>query len=120
MAYDELTAARVRRVLAKRRDVVERRMMGGLCFTLQGKMCCGVTGSAVMVRVGAPAYAQMLARPHVRPLEFAGRRPGGFVLVEPEGYRTDTMLGTWLQRGIDFVATLPVKEATATTRRRSL
>jgi TfoX/Sxy family transcriptional regulator of competence genes len=119
MPYDDTAAARVRRILAKRRDVVERKMMGGLCFMVKGSMCCGVSGSAVMVRVGAEAYRQMLAEPHVRPLEFAGRRPRGFVLVEPEAYRTDTMLGTWVQRGIDFVTALPPKRAAAKSRRRS-
>ena len=106
MAYDEKTAERVRRALSGRRDVVERKMMGGLCFMVSGRMCCGVTGSALMVRVGREAYQRMLTEPHVRPLEFAGRRPTGFVLVDPEGYRTGPALATWIQRGIDFAATL--------------
>ena len=118
MAYDEATAERVRRALAGRRDLVEKKMMGGICFMVSGSMCCGVTGSALMVRVGREAYQRMLAEPHVRPMEFAGRRPTGFVLVDPQGYRTDPALATWIQRGIDFVATLPAKEPTAKTPRR--
>jgi TfoX/Sxy family transcriptional regulator of competence genes len=125
MAYDEKTAERVRRALSGRRDVVERKMMGGLCFMVSGSMCCGVTGSALMVRVGREAYLRMLAEPHVRPLEFAGRRPTGFVLVDPEGYRTHPALATWIQRGIDFVATLgsrprrtPERGASAKSLRR--
>ncbi len=84
--------------------------MGGICFMVSGNMCCGVTGSALMVRVGREAYQRLLTQPHVRPMEFAGRRPTGFVLVDPEGYRTDTALATWIQRGIDFAATLPEKK----------
>jgi hypothetical protein len=30
MGYDESTAERVRRILSRRRDVVEKRMIGGL------------------------------------------------------------------------------------------
>ena len=119
MPYDETAAQRVRCILSKRRDMVERKMMGGLCFMVGGSMCCGITGDAVMVRVGAEAYRRTLARLHVRPLEFAGRRPRGFVLVDPEGYRTDTMLRSWVQRGIDCVATLPPKRPAPKTRRRS-
>ena len=44
MAYDEKTAARVRKALAGRRDVVEKKLMGGLCFMTQGGMCCSVSG----------------------------------------------------------------------------
>jgi hypothetical protein len=32
-----------------------------------------------------------------------------FVLVDPAGYRTDAALRKWLQRGLDFLATLSLK-----------
>ncbi len=82
-------------------------MVGGLSFAVGGSMCCGVTGNALMVRVGAEARDRMLARPHVRPMEFAGRALAGFVLIDPEGFRTDAALLAWVQRGLDFAATLP-------------
>ncbi len=118
MAYDEEAAERVRGVLCARSDLVEKKMMGGICFMVSGSMCCGVTGSALMVRVGRDAYQRMLTQPHVRPMEFAGRRPTGFVLVDPGGYRTDMALATWIQQGIDFVSTLPAKKLTTRRPRR--
>jgi len=117
VAYDARTADRVRSILSGRRDVAERKMMGGLCFMVGGSMCCGVSRSALMVRVGRDAYERTLTRPHVRPLEFAGRRPTGFVLVDPAGYRTDTELTAWIRRGIDFVSTLPASGRGARTSR---
>lgn len=117
MPYDERMAGRVRRILSGRPDVVERKMMGGLCFMLSGSMCCGVSASALLVRVGRDAYQRMLAQPYVRPLEFAGRRPTGFVLVDTEGCRTDRALARWIQRGMDFVSTLPAKKLTARSAR---
>jgi TfoX/Sxy family transcriptional regulator of competence genes len=113
MGYDEQTAERVRRILAGRRDVVEKRMIGGLSFMVDGSMCCGVTGAGLMVRVGPDGYERALAEPHVRPMEFAGKPLAAFVLVAPEGYPTDTALATWVQRGLDFVATLPAKKSAA-------
>jgi len=110
MAYDEKAADRVRRVLSRRRSLVEKRMMGAICFMVDGNMCCGVTGDALLVRVGRDAYQRMLARPHVRPMTFAGRRPTGFVLVDPAGYRSAAALAAWVKRGLDFVATLPAKK----------
>ncbi len=109
MSYDEAVADRVRRILFRRRDVVEKRMVGGLSFIVRGSMCCGVTGDRLMVRVGPEARARMLAKPHTRPMKFAGRALAGFVCVEPAGYRTDRTLRIWVQRGIDFVATLRAK-----------
>jgi hypothetical protein len=109
MGYDNTTADRVRRILSRRRDVVEKRMVGGLSFMVRGSMCCGVTGTALMVRVGPEAREWALAQPHVRPMKFAGKALGGFVCVDPEGFRTATELATWVQRGIDFVSTIPAK-----------
>ncbi len=117
MGYDEKTAERVRRILSRRRDVVERRMVGGLSFMVNGSMCCGVTGTALMVRVGPGARDRALAQPHARPMKFAGRPLSGFVCVDPAGYRTDAALAKWIQRGIDFVSTLPAKKP-ATSRPR--
>jgi TfoX N-terminal domain len=109
VAYDAAIAERVRRALARRRGVVAKKMMGGICFMLRGTMCCGVTGSAVMIRVGRDGYASALAEPHVRPLEFAGRRPRGFVLVDPPGYRSDAALARWVERSVAVAKSLPAK-----------
>ena len=117
MGYDLKIAERVRRTLASHRNVVEKQMVGGLSFVVGGSMCCGVTGSALMVRVGAEARQRALARPHVRPMEFAGRPLAGFVLIDPEGFRTDAALAAWVQQGLDFATTLPAKRP-ATSRRR--
>jgi TfoX/Sxy family transcriptional regulator of competence genes len=109
MGYDEVTAERLRRLLSRRTDVVEKRMVGGLSFNINGSMCCGVTGNALMVRVGSEARERALAEPHVRPMEFAGKPLTGFVCVEPAGFQTDAALESWVDEGLEFVATLPVK-----------
>jgi hypothetical protein len=111
VSYDEATAERVRRVLAGRPDVVEKRMVGGMSFSVGGSMCCGVAGSALMVRVGREAREWALGQPHVRPMVMAGRALAGFVLVDPEGFGTDAALAVWVQRGVDFAATLAPKKA---------
>jgi TfoX/Sxy family transcriptional regulator of competence genes len=102
MAYDEKLAARVRKALSARRDVAEKRMVGGLSFLVGGKMCCGVAGDALMVRVGAEARDRALAEPHVKPMQFAGRRLAGFICVAPAGCRSDAALAKWVRRGVDF------------------
>jgi hypothetical protein len=113
MGYDERVAERVRNVLAGQRHVVEKRMVGGLSFMVNGSMCCGVTGTALMVRVGPEGLAGALARPHVRRMVFAGRPLTGFVCVDPAGYGTNAALAAWVQWGIDFVSTLPAKKPAA-------
>ena len=53
MSFDPEAVARVRRLLPGRDDVVKRKMVGGLSFLVNGNMCCGITGMALMIRVGA-------------------------------------------------------------------
>jgi TfoX/Sxy family transcriptional regulator of competence genes len=101
MAYDEKTAERVREVLSDRRDVVEKKLMGGLSFMVSGSMCCSVSGrGGLLVRVDAEAHEQMMAEPHVQPMEMGGRTMSGFVRVAAEGYRTGAALRKWVERGV--------------------
>jgi TfoX/Sxy family transcriptional regulator of competence genes len=105
MAFDEETAERVRKLLSERRDVVEKKLMGGLCFMVTGGMCCSVSGQGgLLVRIGAPARERMLCEPHVSPMEMGGRVMTGFVRVAPEGYRTDAALRKWIEQGLEGVA----------------
>jgi uncharacterized protein YdhG (YjbR/CyaY superfamily) len=101
--YDEKTAARVRALLADRPGVVEKRMFGGLCFMLNGKMCCGLTKTDFMVRVGKEAYAEALADRHARPMDFTGRPLAGMVYVDAAGLKTAAALKKWVERGVAFV-----------------
>jgi hypothetical protein len=109
VAYDARTAERVRRTLRGQRNVVEKRMVGGLSFNLDGSLCCGVMSAGLMVRVGPDALEKTLTLPHVQPMKFGTRRLSGFVIVEPAGYSSDAALKAWVQRGIDFVSTIPAK-----------
>jgi TfoX/Sxy family transcriptional regulator of competence genes len=110
VSYDAETAERVRQLLSDRDDVTEKKMVGGLSFLVSGNMCCGVTGAALMVRVGTDGREQALTEPHVRPMQFGGRTLSGFVCVDPEGYADDE-LTRWVQRGLRFVSGLPAKPA---------
>jgi TfoX/Sxy family transcriptional regulator of competence genes len=120
MAYDEKTAARVRRLLADR-AVVEQPMMGGLIFMLNGSMCVGVSDRGLLVRVGADNHAAAVAEPHVRPMEFkGGRQPRGFVRVGPQGFATEAALKKWVARAVAFVATLPAKKTKSAKKTKAV
>jgi len=107
MAYDEALAARVRRAAA--RPLEEKKMFGGLCFLAGGHMCCGVLGAELMVRVGPQGYAEALARPHARPMDFTGRPMTGMVYVAAEGLADEVALRDWVGRGVAFAESLPPK-----------
>jgi hypothetical protein len=119
MAYDEELADRVRSALAARRRTTEKKMFGGIAFLLGGRMCCGVLGEDLVLRVGPAGYAAALARPHVRPMDFTGRPVSGFVYVGPRGVKTGAALTKWLQEAIDHALSLPQRKAGPGKRKKS-
>jgi hypothetical protein len=71
MAYDEYLADRARQILKEKSIVhTEKRMMGGLCFMVDDKMCFGMhidkntNSSLLMARVGPDNYETVLALEH--------------------------------------------------------
>lgn len=109
MAFDETLASRVRALLEDEEGVSERRMFGGLAFMRYGHMFCGVVGDELMVRIGADAAEEALARPHARPMDFTGRPLKGMVFVAPPALRGATALRRWVQQAADFARALPPK-----------
>ena len=112
MSYDQGLAERLREALEGRTGVTEKEMFGGLAFLLHGSMFVGIVHDDLMVRVGPAQHDASLARPHARPMDFAGRPMKGFVYVAPEGIDSDAALAEWVRLALSFVSTLPAKEAT--------
>jgi TfoX/Sxy family transcriptional regulator of competence genes len=102
MAYDEGLAQRLRDAMVDERGVVEKKMFGGLCLMVDGKMCVGIIGDELMARVGVEGYAAALKREGARPMDFTGKPLKGFVYVSAEGIESERALGEWVQLGVAY------------------
>ncbi|HET6574081.1 MAG TPA: TfoX/Sxy family protein [Fimbriiglobus sp.] len=109
MAYDEDIAERIRHSLARRKNVEEKKMFGGIGFLLNGNMLVGVWKDSLIARVGPDGYEDALLEPHVKEFDITGRPMKGWVLVGQEGVEEDEQLSEWIQRALEFVGTLPAK-----------
>jgi TfoX/Sxy family transcriptional regulator of competence genes len=110
MHSDPGLVARVRDRLARTRGVTEKVMFGGVAFFLDGNIVAGVWHDDLIARLGPDAAAAALEEPHVRPFDVTGRPMRNWVMVGPDGIDTERQLTDWLDRALDFVATLPAKE----------
>jgi len=117
MAYDESLAFRIRRVLAGERGIGERKMFGGLCFTAAGRMCCGVLGKDLVIRVTPGGWEAALRRRFTRPMDFTGRPLRGFLYVGPGGTRDGRSLRRWVGEGLAAARIQPAKSRSPRTRR---
>ena len=113
MAYDEELTSRFRSALGELERIREERMMGGVCFMVNGHMVGGAdrqkdgTGR-FMFRVGKENQAEALQRPGATVMEMGGRRMGGLIFVEAEGCGDEALKG-WVELALSFVHTLPPK-----------
>ena len=109
MAYDEVLAGRITTLLKRRRGITRKKMFGGLCFLMDGKMVCGVERNRLVVRVGPARYEALLKQPHVKPMDFTGRPLRGFVYVLPQGLQSRAALKMWIDRGLRYAKSVPAK-----------
>ena len=109
MAFDESLAARIRDALARKKNIEEKKMFGGICFLLNGNLLVGVWKDALIARLGPDEGEAALREPHVRKFDITGRPMRNWVLVEPEGVEDDDQLKAWVERATKFVKTLPKK-----------
>jgi TfoX/Sxy family transcriptional regulator of competence genes len=73
MAFDEALAGRTRRILAWRKNVVEKRMFGGIGFLLNGNVLVGVRKDSLLVRLGPEQSDEALKEAHVSEFQITGR-----------------------------------------------
>jgi TfoX N-terminal domain len=84
MAFNDKLAARVRDILSENDVAIgERWMFGGVCFLVNGAMCCGVMKHDLIVRVVPDEGTNALAMPHTRPFDFTGKPSAGMAHVAP-------------------------------------
>ena len=101
MAYDEKLADRIRNLLP-RTKVEEKKMMGGLTFMVNGKMCVGVLKEDLMVRLDPLIHDEVIKRKGARTMDFTKKPMRGFVFVNSTGTKTPKDLKYWLDLGLSF------------------
>ena len=107
MAFDERLAARIRSQLGKKKGLTEKKLFGGIGFLLNGNLACAVRKDEMLVRVVPEETDEALAKKHTR--LFGARPMKGWILVAPEGLKTDKALAKWVETGVAYAASLPPK-----------
>jgi len=103
MAWDDFLVDRIRQNLSARNVVwEEKRMMGGLCFMVDDKMCFAVLKGGLMVRIEPDDLPQLLLRDGASPMEMKGRPMKGYLNIAPEGYDMEADLEFWLEQCLAF------------------
>jgi len=103
MSYNTALSLRIEKLLVQLNvNFTEKKMFGGNAFMINEKMCIGIVGDELMLRVLDEEYETLLEKNYVRPMDFTGRIMKGFVYIEEQALKTDNDLFQWIQYGLDF------------------
>ena len=109
MAYDEFLGDRIRQIVqSKNVNFLDKKMMGGLIFMVNEKMCIGIHidkkygDSLLMARIGLEAYEKEISKKVSLPMDFTGRPMKGYIYITPEGFDTDDQLNYWIDLALSF------------------
>ncbi|PUA97038.1 TfoX-like protein [Acidovorax sp. 107] len=111
----------VRSALAHRSDVDERTMFGCYCFFVDGKLCIGVKGDDLLVRLPPERHGVLQEMENTRELSPGGGMKGYF-WVEPNGYTTRAQWTYWLEEALAYnplAKATPPRKAKAKTNARA-
>jgi TfoX/Sxy family transcriptional regulator of competence genes len=109
MPFDENLAARIRKTLARKKGIEEKKMFGGIVFMLNGNMLVGVWKDSLIVRLGEDQAEAALRESYVKPFDITGRPMKNWVMVKAEGIVADEQLKEWIQQAAEFVGRMPAK-----------
>jgi TfoX/Sxy family transcriptional regulator of competence genes len=102
MAYNEFLAQRVRERLSLSHAIEEKKMMGGLCFMVDGKMCLGIVNEDLMARIAPEEQERALGPRGCRQMDFTGKPMKAFVFIGPEGTDHNEDLDHWVDLALAY------------------
>jgi TfoX N-terminal domain len=106
---DEL-AARIRDIVMLDPGVTEKKMFGGLGYSVNGNMILGVTGKGeLMARFGRDNEAVARALPGAENIDFEAKRMGGFLIIGGDAIEEEEQLQGWIDLCLAYARTLPPK-----------
>ncbi len=105
----------VRAALAQRSDVEERTLFGSHCFFVDGKLCMGVKGDELLVRLPPARHGEFQEMQNTARAVARAASMQGYFWVEPNGYATRAQ---WICHWIDAaLAYNPQAKATPPRKR---
>ncbi|MEO8211223.1 MAG: TfoX/Sxy family protein [bacterium] len=102
MAYNEKLAGRIRKSLSEIPNVEEKKMMGGLTFMVNDKMCIGIFKDEMMCRIDPAMHESEIKKKGCRTMDFTNRPMKGYVMINETGMKTEKEFAYWVSLSLDY------------------
>lgn len=110
MGYDEGLAERIRAILAGTPGLEEKKMFGGLAFTINGHIAASAyRDGGLMITCPHEETAELLAEAGASAMMRGGKAMAGWVLVGADAVADDEALQRWVSLGRETALAKPPK-----------
>jgi hypothetical protein len=104
MSYDEDLDTMIRAVVEKD-EMVRKKMFGGTCYLMDGKMVCGAWKGFMILRLGEAEAGKALAAGRGRVFDITGKPMKGWIMIERNAL-TAVSIEAWIEAAKGFVRTI--------------
>lgn len=102
MSYNEYLANRVRKKFVELSNVEEKKMMGGLTFMYNNKMCVGIIKDELMCRIDPQLHETIIENVGCRTMDFTKRPMKGYIMINENGMKSQADFDYWISLALDF------------------
>ena len=102
MAVDEFLLNRVRGAFCNIKQVEEKKMFGGICLMVDGKMCVCVRNQYMLCRLNPETCTEEAEKNGVEQMVHGGRVMPGFMYVYPEAMKTESDFNYWINKALAY------------------
>jgi TfoX/Sxy family transcriptional regulator of competence genes len=110
MPYNKLIEEKIEKIVGGWKKIEKKKMFGGICYLINGKMCFGIYKEYLIVRTGFKVADKKLKEKNVKLFDITGKALKGWVMVGEQRWREQEDLEKWLNLGKEYALTLPKKE----------
>ena len=84
--YDEKLDNRLQKIILQWKNTSKKKMVGGICYLLNGNMVGGVYKDSIILRLGEKNGNEALKLPHFKPFDITGRLMKGWVMAAQNAF----------------------------------
>jgi TfoX/Sxy family transcriptional regulator of competence genes len=106
VAYDAHLADRIRSILNAAGEFSEKTMFGGITFMVNGRMCCGVLKTDLVLHLTPEEADAALRQPHTRAMDFTAKPMKSMIYVSAIGTDSDQALADWVESAVKVARTV--------------
>ena len=81
---------------------VEKKMMGGITFMVDDKMCFGTFRGGLLCRIDPQERDALLLETSAEIITQGGREMKGYLHIQPAGYESDQELEFWISKCLEY------------------